>query len=125
MSGAGLAGEHISFATWHPEEQDVVRFLSIATDTNRAPVLVHCQHGADRTGTMCAIYRIVVQGWPRAEAIREMKEGGFGFHSVWQNLVRYMEDLDVEGVRRKAGLPAPDRTGGQAGLPGPAKGVAP
>ena len=33
--------------------------VSIVDDTNAVPVLVRCQHGADRTGTMCAMYRIL------------------------------------------------------------------
>ena len=67
---------------------------------NPPPVLVHCQHGADRTGTMCAVYRIAVDGWTKKEAIREMRDGGFNFHEVWQNLPRWIEDLDVESIRR-------------------------
>lgn len=91
LEGSGLGHEHIWMKAWHPEEKEAVRFLQIATDTNRQPVLVHCQHGADRTGTMCALYRIVVQGWSREEAVREMREGGFGFHEVWSNLPKWID----------------------------------
>jgi tyrosine-protein phosphatase SIW14 len=35
---------------------------------------------------MIAVYRIAVQGWSKAEAIREMTEGDFGFHRTWSNL---------------------------------------
>ena len=52
---------------------------------------------ADRTGTVCAVYRVAVDGWTKEEAIREMREGGFGFHEVWKNLPRWIEGLDVEG----------------------------
>ena len=85
--------------SWHPEDDDVVRFLRIATDPARQPVLVHCRRGADRTGAMVAIYRVVVEGWTRADAIDEMTHGGYGFHPVWQNLIRYVEHLDVEAIR--------------------------
>ena len=37
--------EHIWFKTWHPEEEDVVKYLSIATDPQRQPVFVHCRYG--------------------------------------------------------------------------------
>ena len=104
-AAAGLALEHISFKAWHAEDEDVVRFLKIATDQAKTPVFVHCQHGADRTGTMCAIYRMAVQGWSREDAIREMTEGGFGYHSIWKNLISYLQALDVEKLRREAGLP--------------------
>jgi hypothetical protein len=30
----------------------------------------------------CAIFRIVEQDWSREDAIREMKDGGFGFHPL-------------------------------------------
>ena len=99
-----MAYEHIYMKAWHPERKEIVRFLGIVTDPKRTPVLVHCQHGADRTGTMCALYRVVVQGWTKEEATREMTQGGFGFHEVWQNLPSWIADLDVESIRRDAGL---------------------
>lgn len=102
--GLGLNTEHIYMKTWHPEEEDVVRFLRVATDPDRAPVLVHCQHGADRTGAMSAVYRVLVQGWNREEALREMTEGGFNFHEIWINLLPWINGLDLEKIRREAGL---------------------
>jgi protein tyrosine/serine phosphatase len=100
----GVAYEHIDFKTWHAEDEDVVRFLRIVADTNRAPVFVHCQHGADRTGTMCAIYRVAVCGWTKDEAIQEMTQGDFGFHKTWQKLVQYIRNLDIERLKREAGM---------------------
>jgi protein tyrosine/serine phosphatase len=100
-----LKRERISFNTWHPEEEDVLRFLRIVTQTNNGPYLVHCLHGADRTGTMIAIYRMAVQGWKKEAAIKEMTGGNFGYHVVWKNLIRYLNELDVDALRRKAGLP--------------------
>jgi protein tyrosine/serine phosphatase len=100
-----LKRERISFNTWHPEEEDVLRFLRIVTQTNNGPYLVHCLHGADRTGTMIAIYRMAVQGWKKEAAIKEMTDGNFGYHVVWKNLIRYLNELDVDALRRKAGLP--------------------
>lgn len=104
IKDTGLAYEHIFMTTLDIEDKDVVRFLRIATDSSRTPVFVHCQHGADRTGTMCAIYRLAVQGWSKDEAIEEMTKGGFGFHSIWQNLPDYIRKLDVEEIKQSAGL---------------------
>lgn len=100
----GLAGEHIYMKAWHPEREEIIRFLRIVTDPARTPVLVHCQHGADRTGTMSAMYRIAVQGWTKEAALREMTEGGYGFHAIWKNLPPWIADLDIESVKKEVGL---------------------
>jgi len=104
IGNTGLAYEHIYMKAWHPERKEAVRFLQIVTDPKRTPVLVHCQHGADRTGAMVAIYRVAVQGWTKEEAIREMTEGGYGFHAIWTNLPRWIRNLDIDAVAEEAGL---------------------
>jgi protein tyrosine phosphatase (PTP) superfamily phosphohydrolase (DUF442 family) len=104
ISETGLAYEHIFMKPWHPEEEDAVRFLKMVTDPKRTPVLVHCQHGADRTGAMIAVYRITVQGWSKAEAIREMTEGGYGFHQTWSNLPRWIQRLNIDRIKRQSGI---------------------
>ncbi|MBN2429242.1 MAG: dual specificity protein phosphatase family protein [Deltaproteobacteria bacterium] len=104
IGDTGLGYEHIYMKAWHPERKEVVRFLQIVTNPKRTPVLVHCLHGADRTGTMCALYRVAVQGWTKEEAIREMTEGGFNFHSVFGNLPDWIREFDIEAIKRDAGL---------------------
>jgi len=99
-----LAYVHMNMTTRGPKNDDVVRFLKIVTDSNSTPVFVHCQHGSDRTGTMCAIYRIAVQGWSKDEAIAEMTGGDFGFHRIWMNLVDYVRKLDTDEIKKSAGL---------------------
>ena len=107
-----LAYEHIPMKAWHPKEKEVVRFLQIATTPARTPVLVHCQHGADRTGTLCAIYRIAVEGWPKETAITEMVAGGFGFHDTWIHLPRWIRALDIDRIKDKAGITHQTDNGG-------------
>jgi len=80
IKSIGFSYQHIPFMTWYPQDKKVIRFLKIVTDPNNTPAFVHCQRGADRTGAVCAIYRVTVQGWPKAEAIDEMVNGGFGFN---------------------------------------------
>jgi len=104
IGDTGLAYEHIYMKAWHPEEEDVVRFLQIVTNPKRTPVLVHCLHGADRTGTMCAIYRVAIQGWSKEEALQEMTQGGFGFHGIWENLIRWINAVDIEKIKKRAGI---------------------
>jgi len=102
LGDAGLTYEHIPMTAWRPNDADVIGFLRIVGDENNLPVFVHCQRGADRTGMMVAIYRVVVQGWSKDEALAEMTRGGFAFNSGWQNLVRYVRDLDVAEIKRQA-----------------------
>jgi tyrosine-protein phosphatase SIW14 len=99
-----LSYVHMNMTTRGPKDDDVVRFLKIVTDSNSTPVFVHCQHGSDRTGTMCAIYRIAIQGWSKDEAIAEMTQGDFGFHRIWMNLVDYIRKLDINEIKQSAGL---------------------
>jgi len=99
LEGTGLEYEHLYMKAWHPEYKEAVRFLEIATDPKRAPVVVHCLHGADRTGTMCAVYRIVAQDWSKEEAIKEMTGGGFHFHNIWTNLPEWINELNIESLR--------------------------
>lgn len=104
IGDTGLAYEHIYMKAWHPEDKELVRFLQIVSNPKRTPVLVHCLHGADRTGTMCALYRIVTQGWPKEDALKEMTEGGYGFHGVFENLLEYVNGLDIADIKRRAGI---------------------
>ena len=110
----GLAYEHLYMQAWHPEWKEAVRFLQIVTNPKRTPVLVHCLHGADRTGTLCALYRVAVQGRSKQEAIRELTEGGFGYHKIFGNLPQWLEKLDVESLKKEAGI-APNPTADGAG----------
>ena len=105
LSGADLKNVHFETQPWHVNEDEVVAFLKVVADTNNLPAFVHCERGADRTGTMCAMYRIVVCGWTKPAAIAEMKDGGFAFSPVWQNLVSFVEKADVAEIKRRVGLP--------------------
>jgi protein tyrosine/serine phosphatase len=107
VSSGELKLARLHMKPWHAEDEDVVAFLKIVSDTNNLPVFVHCQRGADRTGMICAMYRVVVCGWTKDAAVKEMKEGGFHFNPGWQNLVNYVEHADVEELKRRAGIARP------------------
>jgi len=100
----GLTCEHIPMTAFVLKDADVVRFLQIAGTPGNAPVFVHCRRGADRTGLMCAVYRIALQGWTKEQAIAEMTQGGFRFNRGYQNVVNYIRDLDVDQIKQRAGL---------------------
>jgi hypothetical protein len=38
------------------------------------------------------------------EAIKEMKERGFGYHTVWFNLPTWLDSLDLASIRSEAGI---------------------
>ena len=66
------------------------------------PVMVHCWHGSDRTGSVVAAYRIVFQNWTTAEALDELRHGGFGYHERWfPNIIELFETLDAGELRRR------------------------
>lgn len=98
---------HIRFNAFAPSDENTEQFLRALNDPANLPAFVHCAHGADRTGTMCALYRIFFQGWDKEKAITELTEGGYNFHGLYQNLVAYLRDLDVEAMRQRAGIPPP------------------
>ena len=56
-------------------DDEIVKFLQVVTDKKRLPVFMHCNSGANRTGMMVAIYRVVVSGWKVDEALKEMRQG--------------------------------------------------
>ncbi len=102
LGGTSLAYRNIGMNVWDVDEPDVIAFLKLVSDRSKGPFFVHCEHGVDRTGFMCAIYRIVVQGWSKEKALKERR--AFKPHLIWKNLERYIRKMDVHEIRRKAGL---------------------
>ncbi|MGB9906713.1 MAG: dual specificity protein phosphatase family protein [Candidatus Saccharicenans sp.] len=100
LAGTNLKYYEIPSKATQVEEADLLKFLQIVTNPEEGPYLVHCHHGADRAGLFVAVYRVVVQGWSREEAIREMQQGGFGFHNTYTNIVKYLQIFDPEKFRR-------------------------
>jgi protein tyrosine/serine phosphatase len=100
IRGTGLLDEELSVKSWHIEDEDVIRVLKIIREKENGPFLIYCEYGADRSGVMSAMYRIVEQGWSKDEAIEEMVYGGYGFHSMWSNIIHYVKNADIEKIKR-------------------------
>ena len=94
LEGLDLAYVEIPMNAAFPSREDFLRFLEIARDPARQPVFVHCEHGSDRTGTAVALFRVSLQRWDRTEAIREMTDGGFGFHRIYFNLKTFIQEFE-------------------------------
>lgn len=113
--GTDLILRHVPMRAWNPHFPAAVAALS-AIAVSPGPVLVHCWHGADRTGMVVALYRMVEQGWTREAAIQEMLEGGYGYHSIWKDIITFLETVDVEALRQalraNAALPCLSPEGG-------------
>jgi tyrosine-protein phosphatase SIW14 len=98
---AGLRLVEIPVEPWDADDDEIAAFLRVATDPDARPVLVHCRHGADRTGMMVAAYRRCMQGWTAEQALAELPR--FGFHRVHVALARRIRTLDPEALRKAAG----------------------
>lgn len=86
--------------SWSITPKDVAEVLwQVEQAQQRGAVLVHCYHGADRTGLISAVYRIIYQGWSIAEAKREMIEGPYGFHAIWRNIENFLTEQNIQEVR--------------------------
>jgi uncharacterized protein (TIGR01244 family) len=110
-SRASLTFVKVPMRAWKFREDEVLEALRVPLDPANRPILVHCKRGADRTGGVIAMYRVVVQGWTKDEALREMKKGGFGYYPVWRSINSRILNVDVERVRRELGIAAPSAPG--------------
>ena len=100
LSTPGIAQVQLPYRTNHVDDADVLKALrTIQTAEAKGPVLMHCKHGSDRTGLMAAMYRVVVQGWSKEDALNEMTQGGFGDSTHFKQGVRYMMQVDVDKLR--------------------------
>jgi protein tyrosine/serine phosphatase len=83
---AGAEFVHIPISELVPSEEKFVEILR-SIRTSPGPVLLHCQHGRDRTGMTFAAYRVLMHEWSIDRAIEE-------------EMVEYEADLTPEKRRK-------------------------
>ncbi|MDY0205833.1 MAG: dual specificity protein phosphatase family protein [Pseudomonas sp.] len=82
------------------DDVDVLRVLSsIASAQEKGAVLMHCKHGQNRTGLIAAMYRMVFEGWSKADAMAEMQLG-YGGEERMDGATRYLTQVDVAAIEQ-------------------------
>ncbi len=80
VEAAGMHYLSFPLAGYGAPPNDVVnKLLALFEDSTAGPVFVHCRRGADRTGTILAVYRIVHDHWENAKALAEAKVFGMSW----------------------------------------------
>lgn len=78
---------------------DILHTLQVIQASEK-PILIHCLHGSDRTGAVCAAYRMVIQNWSKEKAINEFLDKKYGYNKGWfPNIISFLKELDVEKLR--------------------------
>lgn len=99
-AGLDLVLYHVKIEAGSLSADELLRCLQIIRDAPK-PILIHCMHGSDRTGAVCAAYRIVFQKQEIEVAIEEMTDGGFGFHNIiYANIPRLFRKTDFDAMKQ-------------------------
>lgn len=81
---AGMKFINVSLDNWtRPKTEKIAEIEKMIVAPENQPVFVHCKRGADRTGTVIAVYRIEHDGWDARRANEEAKQYGFGWWQIW------------------------------------------
>lgn len=57
-----------------PTDEQIEHFLQLMKDNQgKRPIIIHCEHGCDRTGLMIALYQVEVEGKSIEEAFETMR----------------------------------------------------
>ncbi len=81
-------------------EQDLFNALAVIKN-RKGPILFHCWHGSDRTGAVAAMYEIVFINKDVEAAIKDMIEGGYGFHRQFDNIPQLIRSIDIAAFKAK------------------------
>ncbi len=101
--GTKLKLHHINMRAGNIKDEDIIEILRTIKN-RKGNILIHCLHGSDRTGVAIAMYRIVFQNWTKEAAIEELKLEKLGFHGIFKNIPKYIENVDIEEIKKNLGI---------------------
>ena len=88
---AGIRFINVPLNNWFgPKDEKIAEIEKLIDAPENQPVFVHCKRGADRTGTVIAVYRIANEGWTAQRANEEAKKFDFGWWQFWMK--DYIDD---------------------------------
>ena len=73
----GIKYVHIPLGFMGPSLFKVGQFLNIVNNPANQPVFVHCRYGADSTGALVAVFRVIHDHWSFNQAYTEMRSHHF------------------------------------------------
>ncbi|MCH7350469.1 MULTISPECIES: dual specificity protein phosphatase family protein [unclassified Acinetobacter] len=99
---------HIPIYTWAINREDLLHTMQAIQTAKQKnyKILVHCYHGSDRTGATIAMYRIIFENWSIEDAVKEMKQGGYGFHVIWKNIDHLFTPENVKWIQQQLSNPS-------------------
>lgn len=65
-----------------PTGGQIAALLAVLMNGSAAPVFIHCQRGADRTGAIVACYRIAHDHWDNSRALHEARDYGMRWYQL-------------------------------------------
>ena len=77
------------------ERDKIFQAVKLLEDNNGESVVVHCKRGKDRTGTVIALYRILVQGKTPQESLSEMRKFHYA-EKTFPALKKLVEDPKLQ-----------------------------
>lgn len=81
-------------------EDDMIEALKIIQDAPK-PLVIHCWHGADRTGAIAIGCRVVFENWTIERALAEFYQPIYGFHRhIYRKLPETVAAFDWEKIRQ-------------------------
>lgn len=84
VRNAGMTYLNVPLENWRgPQDEKIAELMSLLNASENQPVFIHCKRGADRTGTVIAVYRISHDDWTAKQANEEAKSFKFGWWQVW------------------------------------------